>query len=186
MQRPAEVSLIITMAGNQAEANPPHTRRYSHLGHLRGSRSPFNQLKEASKLKPLRGILGKSQAKKRKGEQMIAADNPALRSLSRNQLDILENYQEMFNMADESGNGVLDKASFVEFLQSTGAAVNTEQAAQIFEVSDIDGDGSVSWDEFEQVLHGILSGHLRVHVLDHYALSCGCFRSTLYFSRSGM
>ena len=117
-----------------------------------GTRSPYNQLKKASKLKPLRSILGRSKAKKGTGQQVAAADNPALKSLSRYQLDILENYEEMFKMADTSGNGVLDMDRFIEFLQSTGAAVNSEQAVQIFEVIDIDGDGCVSWSEFEQVM----------------------------------
>ena len=72
--------------------------------------------------------------------------------LSKYQLQVLENYREMFDMADTLGRGDLDKEQFLEFLLSMGVAMNPEKAQVIFDVVDIDSNGSVSWDEFARVI----------------------------------
>ena len=143
-------SFLSLIPGKRKGRRSSRTPNSSPFEQLKGSRSPFNQLKGVAKLRPLRNMLDRSKVGSESHGEDVAG-NPTLKHLSKYQLDILENYQEMFGMADTSGKGRLNVQDFIEFLQSTGAAISAEQAEQIFKITDIDDDGSVSWDEFEQV-----------------------------------
>jgi hypothetical protein len=159
-------SFLALIPGKTKGKGSSRTPYNSPFQQLRGSRSPFNQFKGVARLRPLRNMLDMSKAGSERHVEDVA-ENPALKHLSKYQLDILENYQEMFGMADTSGTGRLNLQGFMEFLQSTGAAISAEQAEQIFKISDIDDDGSVSWEEFEQVtrksVYACICVELRVH-----------------------
>jgi hypothetical protein len=98
---------------------------------------------------PLRQMLKKKQSTSEESAVYTA-------HLSKHQLNMLESYREMFDMADTGGVGELNAEAFLDFLQSTGAVIDAEQAQRIFAIADIDNSGYVSWLEFVQACPTIL------------------------------
>jgi hypothetical protein len=72
----------------------------------------------------------------------------------------VEDWQELFRLADQDGNGVIDEDEFVQVchMTSKGAArafaVPDAQLRALFKHLDMDGDGGIQYEEFELFLRG--------------------------------
>ena len=137
----------------EANADAPRRGSKKALRHLVAATTPLRQMLKTRSRESAGGI--PEDDSRHQGADYTA-------HLSKHQLQVLESYQEMFDMADTAGVGELNAEAFLEFLQSTGAVVNAEQALHIFAIADIDNSGSVSWPEFAQVFSHRMSISLQL------------------------
>ena len=59
-----------------------------------------------------------------------------------------------FKIADDNGNGTLDKEEFKKAMHDFRIGMNDNQVATIFDLFDRDGSGDVSYDEFLRMVRG--------------------------------
>jgi len=57
----------------------------------------------------------------------------------------------MFNRFDNDGNGDIDSSEFDALLSSIGVSLSAKERAGVLKALDIDGSGTISFDEFSKL-----------------------------------
>lgn len=60
----------------------------------------------------------------------------------------------MFKLFDKDGNGLITKEELRGGLGQMGQQLTENDVEQIFEEADLDGDGMISYEEFEELMKG--------------------------------
>jgi len=75
----------------------------------------------------------------------------------------ISSISKKFKIADDNGNGTLDKAEFKKAMHDFRIGMNDKQTAAVFDMFDRDGSGDVSYDEFLRMIRGEMN-QFRVNI----------------------
>ena len=69
----------------------------------------------------------------------------------------ISSLSKKFKIADDNGNGTLDKDEFKKAMHDFRIGMNDKQTARVFDLFDRDGSGDVSYDEFLRMVRGSMN-----------------------------
>jgi Ca2+-binding EF-hand superfamily protein len=66
----------------------------------------------------------------------------------------ISSISKKFKIADDNGNGTLDKEEFKKAMSDFRIGMNDKQISAVFDMFDRDGYGDISYDEFLRMIRG--------------------------------